>query len=157
MKPIINDITTSFEDPPEFVEIKKLNPKRDYAYPREFIKKQMNYYSIDPLKLQLSLDESFNLVKKVAQRQPRWRIIGADKNRQSIEVVVTSKFFRFKDDVVIEIRQGKEDQVEIHMRSKSRLGKGDLGVNYLRIIKFFHQIQFSGSRHEHSKQPERER
>jgi len=145
MKPIINDITTSFEDPPEFVEAKKLNPKRDYSYPREFIEKQKSYYPLDPLKLPLSLDDSFNLIKIVAQAQPRWKIVSADQNRRSIEAIVTTKFFRFKDDVVIEVRQGIEGQTEIQMRSKSRLGKGDLGTNYLRIKKFFDQVQLRSS------------
>lgn len=141
MKPVINDITTSFEDPPEFVKIKELNPGRNYDYPKDFAEKQKSFYTVNPLKLNLSPDESFNVIRNVAQKQLRWEIIGMDKNKRSIEIVATTRFCRFKDDVVIEIREGKESQVEIHMRSKSRLGKGDLGVNYRRIKYFFDQIR----------------
>jgi len=108
MKPIINDITTSFENPPEFVEIKKLNPNRNYAYPQGFAEKQKSFYKIDPLKLALSPDESFNVISDVAQKQSRWKIVGMDKNKRSIEAVAVTKFCRFKDDIVIEVRQGKK-------------------------------------------------
>ncbi len=144
MKPIINDITTSFTDPPQFIALKKLNPKKDYTYPAQFSEKQRLYYIMVPIKLNITSDKAFEVVSKVASRQANWEIVESNPVRRSIEAVATSKFFKFKDDVVIEIRPGeKEQQIEIHMRSKSRIGRADFGTNHLRIKKFFNEIYSS--------------
>ena len=52
-----------------------------------------------------------------------------------IEAVATTRVFKFKDDVTITLtRQG--DTTVVNVRSKSRVGKGDLGTNARRIRAF---------------------
>ena len=52
-----------------------------------------------------------------------------------IEAVATTRLFKFKDDVTITLtRQG--DATVVNVRSKSRVGKGDLGTNARRIRAF---------------------
>jgi uncharacterized protein (DUF1499 family) len=52
-----------------------------------------------------------------------------------IEAVATTRVFKFKDDVTVTMtRQGAATVVNV--RSKSRVGKGDLGTNARRIRAF---------------------
>ena len=55
--------------------------------------------------------------------------------RGEFRAVATTPVFRFKDDVsVAVVRQG--DATVVYVRSKSRIGKGDLGANARRIRDF---------------------
>lgn len=64
-----------------------------------------------------------------------WEIREAEKAQGLIEAVATTRLFKFKDDVTITIaREG--EQVVVDVRSKSRIGKGDLGANARRIRAF---------------------
>lgn len=59
-------------------------------------------------------------------------VTSADETKGEINGVATTRLFRFKDDVTIRVsREGSETVVNI--RSKSRVGKGDLGANARRI------------------------
>ncbi len=60
--------------------------------------------------------------------------------KRKIEGVDTSWLFRFKDDFVIEVRPDGADGSLVHMRSKSRDGKGDVGANAKRIRAFFARV-----------------
>jgi len=54
---------------------------------------------------------------------------------ERIEAVATTRVLRFRDDVTIALhREG--DVTVVHVRSKSRLGKGDFGANARRIRDF---------------------
>ena len=46
------------------------------------------------------------------------------------------RIFRFRDDFVVRVRPDGE-ATRVDMRSKSRVGKGDLGANAKRIEQFF--------------------
>lgn len=142
MKPSINDITTCFEEPPKFVAISATFPDKDYSYPRDSEEIQTGYYPyILPLTLPQPPDVVFPTVKQAAYRQKNWRIILADKDSLRIEAVATTKLLRFRDDVVIELRADVSGGTVIHMRSKSRLGKGDLGANARRISDFLGSLR----------------
>src|SRR5690625_5500810 len=52
-----------------------------------------------------------------------------------IEATDTTRWFGFKDDVVIRL-QTVEEGVRLEMRSKSRLGRGDVRTNAERIRTF---------------------
>jgi len=52
-----------------------------------------------------------------------------------IEAVATTRLFKFKDDVTIAIT-GEGSASVVNVRSKSRIGKGDLGTNARRIRAF---------------------
>ena len=52
-----------------------------------------------------------------------------------IEAVDTTRFFRFKDDVVVRIRATSTGS-RIDLRSRSRVGRSDLGKNAKRILSF---------------------
>ena len=65
-----------------------------------------------------------------------WHITLSDPARGVIEARDTSKLFRFVDDVAIRVRPGASGGSVVDIRSKSRDGQGDLGVNAKRIRTF---------------------
>lgn len=138
LKPIINDVTTSFTDPPKFDKISEVNVSRDYSYVVDFVELQKKYYpDIRPTILRSTLNESFICVTQAVAKKTDWEIISIDNENRRVEAVATTRFLKFKDDIVIEVRPASADEVEVHMRSKSRIGKGDLGTNARRIKAFF--------------------
>jgi uncharacterized protein (DUF1499 family) len=68
-----------------------------------------------------------------------WEIVASNANEGRIEATATTPWVGFKDDVVIRIRaDGPETRVDV--RSKSRVGRGDMGVNAKRIRAFRDQL-----------------
>ena len=141
-RPNINDITTSFIDPPQFTELAKKNPKRDYAYPEKFVEKQRSYYkNIGPIETSLSKIKVFKIILKIIEEKMNWRVVNSDFEKFRIEAVATTTLFRFKDDIVIELRNTADVKTQIHMRSRSRLGQNDFGANASRINALFEIIR----------------
>jgi uncharacterized protein (DUF1499 family) len=145
--PAINDITTDFDNPPEFVFAQKLQPDsaRDMKYDKasNADKQQAGYGLIGPIKERLEPSAAFERVREVAQAVPTWKITYTDTTKNTLEAVSTSRLFHFQDDIVIQIRPTPDGESLIEMRSKSRDGKGDLGVNAKRIRRFFDRVALS--------------
>ena len=63
-----------------------------------------------------------------------------DESTGRIEAVVTTRWFGFKDDVAIRITPaGAASRVD--MRSKSRVGRSDVGTNASRIEEFLARME----------------
>lgn len=143
--PRINDITTDPTTPPRFVTAPTLaeNAGRDMAYPgAEFAQQQAaGYPDLAPLTLAMPPDEAFKQVAAAARSMPNWVITREDPAAHALEGHDTSGIFKFKDDFVIEVRPGANGQSIVQMRSKSRDGRGDMGVNAARIRAFFQRLQ----------------
>ena len=57
-----------------------------------------------------------------------------------LEAIATSEWFGFQDDIVVRIRpEGTGSRIDI--RSKSRVGESDLGVNARRIRDFIARLK----------------
>ena len=68
-----------------------------------------------------------------------WEIVAAEPDRGRIEATATTFWFRFKDDVVIRLTpRGYGTYVDV--RSKSRIGGGDMGANANRIRRFLQRL-----------------
>jgi len=67
-------------------------------------------------------------------------VIAHDSTTGMIEAVVTTTVFGFQDDVAIRVRPADGGSV-VDVRSKSRDGKGDLGVNANRIRDFVARLE----------------
>jgi uncharacterized protein (DUF1499 family) len=147
--PPINDITTDTKEPPEFVHAQELpqNTSRNMKYdPATYATAQQNapaYKDLAPLKVHDRPDDVYKKAEIIAGEIPDWQITYRDAKTRSIEGVATSKLFRFQDDFVIQVRPAQGHGSLVEMRSKSRDGKGDLGVNYNRIEMFFQALQGS--------------
>lgn len=146
--PLINDITTDTQNPPAFVHAQQLqpNPHRSMAYNPATGAVQRafgGYAKLAPLRLDGTPDEVYRKAEIIAGEVPNWTITYRDPAAHTIEGVATSWLFRFKDDFVIAVRPDGNDASLVEMRSKSRDGTGDLGVNYHRIESFFEMMRGS--------------
>jgi uncharacterized protein (DUF1499 family) len=145
--PRINDITTDTRNPPVFVHAKTLadNAARDMSYPgEEFAKQQREGYpDLSPLRLPMPPDQAFSRVQLAARSMPGWRITDENPQGLRLEGTDTSEVFRFVDDFVIEVRKSNGGS-EVQMRSKSRVGRGDIGANAKRIETFFGRLGSKG-------------
>jgi uncharacterized protein (DUF1499 family) len=141
--PRINDITTDPERPPELVGAAMLpeNLHRDMRYPgEEFARQQREGYpDLAPLELEMAPDDAFARVVKTAKATDGWEITREDPATRTLEGTATSWLFHFRDDFVVEVRPEGQGSM-VHMRSKSRDGKGDMGVNAARIQEFLARV-----------------
>jgi len=142
--PAINDITTDFDNPPEFTNAQRLNANagRNMKYARaKYADRQLQGYgALLPLKMPEPPDDAFKAVQRTASQMPTWTITVTNPATRTIEGYSTSDLFHFNDDFVIEVRQGEGGGSLLEMRSKSRDGIGDNGVNHKRIKDFFAAI-----------------
>ena len=95
-------------------------------------------FSLRPLTSEGGLGEVASVVRAAVERLPRWQLAGEGGRADSVTLrcVRTTRWFRFKDDVVIRIEdQGAERVVSV--TSSSRVGIGDLGQNPRNIKELF--------------------
>ena len=135
--PPINDITTNLQDPPGFVAAAKQAPNvgRDMSYPADFVAiVQESYPDLAPLRVDQSPDDSYRAALAAA-RQLGWTIIFEDPTARVFEAQEVSSVFHFVDDISVRIAADGSATV-VDVRSKSRDGRGDMGVNAARIRAF---------------------
>jgi uncharacterized protein (DUF1499 family) len=145
--PPINDITTDYANPPQFAHPPGLKVEAMQYDRGKFEHVQESGYSkLPPLELDERPDDAFAKVKAAANTMPGWQIVYTDPATHTIEGIETSRLFRFVDDFVIQVRPGPNANTSlVEMRSRSRDGTGDFGVNYRRIRGFFTMLQAGGS------------
>jgi uncharacterized protein (DUF1499 family) len=134
LNPVIHDVTTDLEDGLQFPPGV---PERtsDHARADVLEAQREGYPDIAPLVVPEAPAESFTVAKGVAESLPGWELQSADPEQGLILATVTSKLFRFIDDVVIRVRpEGTGSRID--MRSRSRIGEGDLGANAARVRLF---------------------
>ena len=136
--PYIHDITTDTANPPVFVALadaRKAVPNGlDYKGTEIADKQKQAYPDIAPLTSKLSPNELFAKAEAVA-RASGWEIAVADATQGRIEATQTTLLYGFKDDVVIRI-VARDGGSQLDMRSMSRVGQSDVGVNAKRIREF---------------------
>ncbi|WP_347332222.1 DUF1499 domain-containing protein [Marinimicrobium locisalis] len=140
--PPIHDISTDLENPPAFVAVLPL--RKDAPNPPEYAgeetaqQQREAYPKIRPLVVKQPREAVFEAALSVVEGQG-WRLAGAEVPSR-IEATDTTFWFGFKDDIVIRI-QPHEDGSRVDVRSKSRLGKSDVGANAQRIRLFMEKLQ----------------
>jgi uncharacterized protein (DUF1499 family) len=146
--PAINDISTDLAEPPPFTHATTLaaNEGRDMTYPPDFAPVVKKYYpDLRPARWGGTAGEVFDTALAAARGMARWEVTWSDREAGLIEAVATTALLRFRDDIVIRVRPATPDgdgtpTSEIDVRSKSRLGRGDLGANAARIRGFFEAL-----------------
>ena len=141
--PLINDVTTDTANPPSFTAALEdaANTGRDMAFPERFgpIVRE-SYTDLQPLLLDESTAGAFQRIAELAERQPGWEVKRRDATTQVIEGEASSTVLGFIDDFVIRVTE-QDGQARVDMRSKSRVGQGDVGVNAKRIRGFLQQLR----------------
>jgi len=145
--PPIHDISTDVITPPEFIAIAPLradapNPV-EYAGEETANQQREAYPELTTQKYSNSANELF-LASQDAVKALGWELVDASvtPTYSLIEATDTTTWFGFKDDVVIRISQ-QDGQTLLDVRSKSRVGKSDLGKNAERITNLIEQINAS--------------
>lgn len=142
--PPVNDVTTTPGSPPEFVYAPQLPENRgrtmgyaaaDAAAMRE------QFRHLQPLPLALAPEAAFKHALEQADAMPGWELTYRDDVTLTFEGIAESAIFHFTDDFVVRITPGEEEGAQVHMRSKSRVGKGDLGTNAARIHTYFQHLR----------------
>lgn len=146
--PRINDFTTDVADPPAFKHAATLPPNvgRDLSYPADFATQQQACCpDLHAALVPGTPDAAFARAKAMAEQHPTWTVTAADAAAGTIEAVSTSWLFRFEDDVVLRVRPGDGGRSRVDVRSKSRDGKGDMGVNAARIREVVQSLERAGA------------
>ena len=150
--PPIHDITTNPMDPPVFFEIKKrrVHALNDLVYgdaersAEDMEALQDEFYpDLETLLTPLTVAESLAQSEAVL-RQMGLEIINVDPALGVVEATDTTQWFQFKDDLIVRIRS-ESGQTLIDLRSVSRVGQSDLGVNAERIRRFVQGFQSPSS------------
>ena len=140
--PPIHDISTDLENPPTFDAIVPLRADAPNALERssEVTELQRHGYpDLAPVTVPIPLDQAFDRALAVAQ-EAGWQIVTADKSSGRIEATDTTRWFGFKDDVVVRLTPwGAGTRVD--MRSVSRIGRSDIGTNARRIRQYLDRLQ----------------
>ncbi|MEE4305136.1 MAG: DUF1499 domain-containing protein [Wenzhouxiangella sp.] len=141
--PPIHDITTDTADPPGFVAIAPLrsDAPNPVEYPGAETAEQQReaYPHIQTLRVDAWPAIAFEHALETA-RTKGWEIVEADESQGRIEATATTFWFGFKDDVVIRIR-GDNGGSAVDVRSKSRVGRSDVGANAARIEAYLEDFQ----------------
>jgi uncharacterized protein (DUF1499 family) len=129
--PYINDITTDTQKPPQFSQ-----PKLYESHFGEL--QQLGYPDLQPLQLAVPPAQAFARALAAA-RSMELEIVAVDENAGRIEAVATTRWFGFKDDMVVRIvPSGAGSRIDV--RSKSRVGRSDVGANARRIQEFLTRV-----------------
>ncbi|MEO8141719.1 MAG: DUF1499 domain-containing protein [Sphingomicrobium sp.] len=100
------------------------------------------YGDLRSLRLPLTVAEATRRAEALA-RDRGWQVARADQQAGIVEATATTLFFRFKDDVAVRVRPDPERPGGsiVDMRSISRVGGSDVGVNAARIKSFLADLR----------------
>lgn len=142
----IHDITTDPLDPPAFEAV--LPARAGAPNPPEYGGAEVAalqarlHPEVRPLTLPCPPAQAFGPALAVARAQG-WAIVAASPEAGRIEATATTPLMRFQDDVVVRLRpSGAGTRVDV--RSKSRLGQGDLGTNARRVVGYLRDLSARG-------------
>lgn len=142
--PLMNDVSTDVASPPTFLAEgiagkAARQGKRRLDYPAEFVELQTKHYpDIESIRLSEPITAVAPQVR-AAIGTLGWELTFEAPDGTAFEATSTSSIFRFVDDVAIRLSGGAVGGTEatvVDIRSKSRVGAGDLGANATRIRAF---------------------
>ena len=141
--PGIHDITTDTRNPPVFVAVAPLradapNPP-EYAGDSVARVQQEAYPDVRPLMLAMPVDSAFSLALRTA-RDMGWELVDQSRRDGRIEATATTPWMGFKDDVVIRVSSASGIS-RVDVRSKSRVGRGDVGANANRVRAYLRRLR----------------
>ena len=153
--PAIHDATTDLVDVPQFgtlkvradnledipedgrPELAALDPESRWK-----VIHSEAYGDLRGLRLPLSVADATQRAEALV-RARGWQVARVDRQAGVVEATAETLFFRFKDDVIVRVRPDpdRSDGSIVDMRSISRVGGSDIGVNAARIRAFLADLQ----------------
>ncbi|KAF0129575.1 MAG: hypothetical protein FD152_2188, partial [Xanthobacteraceae bacterium] len=150
--PALADVTTDFTDPPAFAISAMARPRTanpvTYDAARATTQRRI-YPEIRPIEIDLPAETVNEIVTDLIEER-RWTVLdqvdyrGPDRDGR-IEMVTRSLVLGFRDDIVIRIRY-VNGRSRIDMRSASRYGRQDFGVNARRTIAALDEMRAAARR-----------
>jgi uncharacterized protein (DUF1499 family) len=153
--PAIHDVATNLDDLPQFASL-AVRPDRLDRVPDEGKAElaalspeqrwkalhRRAYGDLKPLRLASSPAEVLRRAEALA-RERGWTVAAVDPRSGTVEATATTLFFRFKDDVVVRVRPdpARAGGSVVDMRSISRVGLSDVGVNAKRIRAYLRDLE----------------
>lgn len=142
--PRIHDITTDTANPPVYVAVVPMRKgaENPVTYSADVAAQQKKGYpDIAPAMLEVPPAQALQRAERAA-RAMGWEIVAVAPEDMRIEATDTTLLFGFKDDIVIRVAaEGGRSRVD--MRSLSRVGRSDFGVNAKRIRNYMKQLAAS--------------
>ncbi|KPF62862.1 hypothetical protein IP69_20035 [Bosea sp. AAP35] len=147
--PALADVSTDIDDPPAFSRSRAALDARagrvppDLDIERRRLQRRA-YPKAVPIVLEVPADIAFDIARRAALARG-WQVLeairpGGRSGAGRIEAVARSRVLRTAEDITIRIRP-RADGSRIDIRSASRLGPHDLGVNAARIAAFAEEVE----------------
>lgn len=142
---IIHDVSTDVINPPQFVALIKIRADDNAKNPPEYAGEetariqQETYPDLVTRQFQATPEEVFTAASEVA-RELDWEIAAEIQAEGRLEATDITTWFRFRDDIVVRI-QPRDGGSTLDVRSKSRVGRGDMGTNAKRIREFLARLE----------------
>ncbi|MCI5043750.1 MAG: DUF1499 domain-containing protein [Aquisalinus sp.] len=142
--PPIHDITTDVKYPPAFVDVRDIRMADENLNSTDYnpdiaAQQQEAYPDLATVRFEQPYEDVFQASIDVLESMGL-EIVGKDENAGRIEATATTAWWGFKDDVVVRVNRFREP-VEVDVRSSSRVGVSDLGVNAKRIETFLAKLE----------------
>jgi hypothetical protein len=143
--PAISDITTDPGNPPTFVALARQRPpgRLNYAGAATAAKQLAAYPDIVPLLVNAPVKPTYDVALALVTKR-KWHVADArlpapGRRDAVIEATARTPIMGFRDDVVIRVSP-TGDGARVDIRSASRYGLSDLGVNAARIRSLLEDI-----------------
>ena len=151
--PPIHEVTTDFDNPPAFVDVVPLRVASNAANPPEYVAKierrgrtydimqlqKDNYPDIQPLRFEDTTYEAVFEKALAGVEDMNWTLVSSNPQLGRIEAYDKTPWMGFIDDVVIRV-EAHPMAYEIDIRSKSRVGFGDVGANAKRVRDYLRKV-----------------
>jgi len=147
--PALTDISTDLIDPPDFARSSRALGAREQIFHEPIPQasreaQRLAYSGVSPIILDLDAEEAWQIVQKAVAAR-KWRIVdqvmpGGRIGIGHIDAVDKTLLMGFPQDVTIRVRP-LAGQTRIDIRSASRFGRHDFGVNAQRIQRFAQELQ----------------
>ncbi|MBJ6750319.1 DUF1499 domain-containing protein [Geomonas anaerohicana] len=137
--PRIHDISTDLNNPPRFVAISTLRRAGVRYGGIDVATQQMKAYpELKTMVMAVPANEAYKIALLTA-RDLGWDIVAERPAEGTIEATDMTRWFGFKDDIVIRIVPAG-DRSLLDIRSVSRVGISDVGTNAKRVRAFMAKI-----------------
>jgi hypothetical protein len=151
--PAIHDVSTNLDDVPQFArlgvradnlenipdegkaELKAMAPEARWKAVH-----RAHYGDLHTVQVATPPAETVRRAAALA-REREWDVAAVDEKAGTVEATATSTFFHFKDDVVLRVRPAAGGGSLVDMRSVSRVGTSDVGVNARRVRAFLADLR----------------
>jgi uncharacterized protein (DUF1499 family) len=139
----IHDITTDLDEPPRFEAVLEAregapNPA-EYAGAETAEAQREHYPDLAPLTTDVDADSLYEHALAAA-RESGWNIVATDADAGRIEASDMTLWYGFTDDIVVRVSEtGAGSRLDV--RSKSRVGRSDLGKNAERVRDYLDLVE----------------